>query len=368
MANIIDYIEWRGDLTFGQSPFNEVDNLLLSTAAFVDFHGIVSAEPWGMPVKLSVCEERYREKYPEGRYYGVAIPAELEKVFRMMASSARYREIYLTCYVSDLNEKEGKQFGAVSMVLPDNSIFISYRGTDDTITGWREDFNLSHTFPVPSQEAALQYLETVASFHRGDIRLGGHSKGGNLAVYAAAMCSAEVKRRIVNAFSNDGPGFMAEFIASEEFRSVESRVVSYVPQSSVVGMLLYHSERFHVIESTQQLGILQHDPLSWKVMGPSFVHRKNLSGVGERHRESFRAALDGMDTERRRKFTDLVFEIIAATEAKTLTELSEAKLRNAMIMLKAFNELGREEKDEILSFVKALAATSGAAAPNGVKK
>lgn len=359
MANIMDYLEWRGDLSFEKSPFNEVDNLLLSTAAFIDFHGIVAADPWGMPVKLSVCAEKYTEKYPEGRYYGVAIPGEIEKVFRKLASSPRFRDLYMTCYVSDLNEKEEKQFGAVTMVLPDNSIFISYRGTDDTITGWREDFNLSHTFPVPSQEAALGYLERVASFHRGKIRLGGHSKGGNLAVYAAAMCREEIKARIIHAFSNDGPGFVAEFIRSEEFRSVESRVITFVPQSSVVGMLLYHNEDYHVIESTKQLGILQHDPLSWKVLGTSFVHLKGLSNVGERHRESFRTVLDGMDTERRRRFTKIVFEIIAATEARTLTELSEGKLRNAMIMLKAFNELSREEKDELWSFVKALVTTGG---------
>ncbi len=357
MANIVDYIEWRGDLSFEKSPFNEVDNLLLSTAAFIDFHGIVSADPWGMPVKLSQSEERYREKYPEGRYYGVAIPAEIEKVYRKMAQSVRFRDIYLTSYVSDFSETEGKQFGAVTMVLPDNSLFISYRGTDDTITGWREDFNLSFMFPVPSQTHALSYLETVASFHRGGIRLGGHSKGGNLAVYAAAMCAHEVKKRIIHAYSNDGPGFVEEFLESEEYRSVENRIVTYVPQSSVVGMLLYHSENYHVIESTGQLGIQQHDPLSWKVLGTSFVHRDGLSGIGLRHRDNFRQMFDGMDTDRRRRITEIVFEIIAATEAKTLTELSEGKIRNAMLMLKAFNELSREEKDEVWRFVKALAAS-----------
>lgn len=358
MANIIDYIEWRGDLTFEKSPFNEVDNLLLSTAAFIDFHGIVSADPWGMPVKLSVCAEKYREKYPEGRYYGVAIPGQIEMVFRKLAESVRFRDLYMTCYVSDFDEKEEKQFGAVTMVLPDNSIFISYRGTDDTITGWREDFNLSHTFPVPSQEAALQYLETVASFHRGDIRLGGHSKGGNLAVYAAAMCRGEIKKRIIRAFSNDGPGFVEEFIHSEEYRSLEDRVTTYVPQSSVVGMLLSNGGRYDVIESTKPLGVLQHDPLSWKVLGPSFIHLDNLSAVGLRHRNNFRQVLDGMDTERRRKFTEIVFQIIAATEAKTLTELTDAKLRNAMLMLKAFNELDREEKEEIRNFIKGLTGTA----------
>jgi len=358
MANIIDYLEWRGDLTFAQSPFNEVDNLLLSTAAFIDFHGIVSAEPWTMPVKMSVCAERYRRKYPKGRYYGVVIPAQIENVFRKLAESVRFRDLYLTCYVSEFDEKEEKQFGAVTMVLPDNSIFISFRGTDDTITGWREDFNLSHTFPVPSQESALRYLETVASFHRGDIRLGGHSKGGNLAVYAAAMCDYEIKRRIINAYSNDGPGFVERFIRSEEFRSVEQRVITYVPQSSVVGMLLYHNEGYRVIESTGMLGVQQHDPLSWKVLGTSFVHLEELSETGKRHKDGFRKVLDGMDTERRRRFTEIVFEIIAATEAKTLTELSEGKLRNAMLMLKAFNELSKEEKDEIRYFIKGIVSVN----------
>jgi len=357
MANIVDYIEWRGDLTFAQSPFNEVDNLLLSTAAFIDLSGVVSPDPWGMPVKLSVCAEKYREKYPDGRYYGVAIPAAMGDIFQKMARSTRFGGIYVTCYVSDLNEAEGKQFGAVTMVLPDNSIFISYRGTDDTITGWREDFNLSFTMPVPSQRAAAAYLETVAAFHRGEIRLGGHSKGGNLAVYAAAVCDPEVKKRIITAYSNDGPGFMSEFITSPEFRSVEKRVVSYVPQSSVVGMLLYHSESYRVIGSTGQLVLLQHDPLSWKVLGPSFVHLDSLSEVGQRHKAAFRRLLDGMDLDHRRRFTQILFEIIDATEAKTLTELNDARLKNALIMLKAYNDLPREEKEELRNFIRGLVNT-----------
>ncbi len=354
MANVIDYIEWRGDLTFRQSPFNEVDNLLLSTAAFIDFHGIVSADPWGMPVKLSVCGEKYRERYPTGKNYGVVVPAEIEKIFYKMAKSPRFREIYMTCYVSDLNEAEGKQFGAVTMVLPDNSIFISYRGTDDTITGWREDFNLSYTLPVPSQKAALEYLETVASFHRGDIRLGGHSKGGNLAIYAAAMCRGEIKERILHAYSNDGPGFMEDFIRSEAFRSVEKRVVTYVPQSSVVGMLLYHNEDYHVIESDQSMGVLQHNPLSWKVLGTFFIHLDSLSAVGMRHKDGFRKVFDGMDVERRRRFCEIVFQIIDASEAKTITELTETKLKSAMLMLKAYNDLPREEKEEIREFIRSM--------------
>lgn len=354
MANLVDYIEWRGDLSFRQSEFNEVDNLLLSTAAFVDLYGIISSDPWGMPMKLSVCEEKYREKYPEGRYYGLTIPAEMGNIFHKMAKSVRFRDIYVTYYCSDLNEKEGKQFGALTLVLPDNTIFISYRGTDDTITGWREDFHLSFTCPVPSQQAAVEYLETIASFHRGDIRLGGHSKGGNLAVYAAAMCNPEVKKRIINAYSNDGPGFTSEFISSAAFKSVEKRVITYVPQSSVIGMLLAHNEEYRVIESTNQTGLLQHDPLSWKVLGPSFVHLDSLSAMGIRHKESFKQLLDGMDNDHRRRFTDILFEIIDATEAKTLTELSDAKLKNALIMIKAYNELEKDEKEELRNFIRSL--------------
>jgi len=354
MANIVDYLEWRGDLSFEQSGFNEVDNLLLSTMSFIDLSEIVASEPFGMPVKLDYCERIYREKYPNGRYYGLTIPAVIGTIFRKAARSTRFKDIYLTYYRSELDEEEGKQFGAVTLVLPDNSIFISFRGTDDTITGWKEDFQLSYTCPVPAQQSALDYLEAVASFHRGAIRLGGHSKGGNLSVYAAAMCSPETKKRIINAYSNDGPGFTTEFISSIEFKSVEKRVVTYVPQSSVVGMLLAHNEEYQVIESTNQTGLFQHDPLSWKVLGPSFVHLDSLSKEGLKNKESLKKLLDGMDNEHRRRFTDVLFQIIEATEAKTLTELSDAKLKNVLIMLKAYNDLEKDEKEELRGFIRSL--------------
>lgn len=354
MANLLDYIDWRGDLTFRQSAFNEADNLALSMAAFVELSGVVPSEPWGMPVKLSVCAEKYREKYPEGRYYGLTAPANLDDIFYRIATSPRFRDLYATAFVSDLDEAAGKQFGAATLVLPDNSLFLSFRGTDDAIVGWREDFALSYACPVPSQKAAAEYLESVAAFHRGDIRLGGHSKGGNLAVYAAVSCKPEIQSRILRVYNNDGPGFTPEFLASDAFRAMESRIVTYVPQSSVVGMLLSHNEDYQVIESSGQGGILQHDPLSWEVRGTSFVHLDGLSAEGRKSRDRFRRLLDGMDVDRRRRFTEIVFEIVEATEAKTLTELSEARLKNALIMIRAYNELEREEKEELRSFIRRL--------------
>lgn len=354
MANLVDYLEWRGDLTFEQAPFNEVDNLLLSAASFVDLLGVVSSEPWGMPVKLSACEERYREKYPNGRYYGLTIPASLGPVFRKMAGCARFSDVYVTFYCSELDEEEGKQFGAVTLVLPDNSLFVSFRGTDDTLTGWREDFRLGYECPVPSQKAALRYLEEAASFHRGPIRVGGHSKGGNLAVYAGAMASYSVQRRILAVYSNDGPGFPEEFQASAGYHAIAGRVQAFVPQSSVVGLLFWSGGGYQVIESTGQMGILQHDPLSWKVLGPSFVHLDSLSEEGLRHDAAFRSLFQSMDREKRRRFVEVLFEVVEATGAKTLTEISASKVRSAMLMLKAYNDLDKEEKEVVWEFFRAL--------------
>ena len=185
MSNLLDYIAWRGDLSFSASPFNEVDNLLFSMLSFVDLEGIVPGQVQSGPVRLEESCQAYFHRYPEGGSFGVLIPEMTGELFRQAAACRRYREVYLTCYRNELDEDERKQFAAVTFLLPDNSLFAAFRGTDDTLTGWYEDFQLSFLSPTPSQQAAVSYLEEVAGLFRGDIRLGGHSKGGNLALYAA---------------------------------------------------------------------------------------------------------------------------------------------------------------------------------------
>ncbi len=361
MPNVFDYLKWRGDLSFEASPFCEVDNLVFSMLSFIDFSDIVADEPLGNPVKLTDCLREYRMKYPNGERFGRVIPEETGELFVRAAESVRYSDVYASFYISETNEDEFMQFAAVTFILPDNSIFVSFRGTDDTIVGWREDFNLSFTHPVMSQKKAVEYLTDIAAVYSGDIRTGGHSKGGNLAVYSAVFAPAYVRRRVAAAYSNDGPGFVREVIESPEFTEMTERICTIVPQSSVIGLLLEHKEKYCVIESSvsDSQGLFQHDPFSWSVIGPSFVHLDGLSKQGRRHDEVLGGWLDSITHEERRRFTETLFGLISSTGAKTLSDLSVDQVGKIGAAIRAYGELDRETKDNMFMFVKKLAEASG---------
>ena len=360
MPNIFDYLIWRGDLSFAAAPFNEVDNLILSMLSFMEYRDIVPSALLGTPVKLSECLRRYEENFPAGEDFGVIIPPETADLFRRAASSVRFSEIYAAYYrnVTDEDENHPMQFAAVTFILPDNSVFIAFRGTDDSLVGWREDFNLSFTCPTRSQELAAGYTADVASVYRGDIRIGGHSKGGNLAVYAAAYVPPHVQPRILAAYSNDGPGFLGHVLESPQYRAVAERVITLVPQSSVIGMLLEHDGDYHVIESTIQNGLFQHDPFSWSVAGPQFIHLDGLSKQGQRHDRVLRSWLSKLDADERRKFTETLFSVLESTGAKTVSDLTEGRLNSIGVILRTFGNLDRETKDQVYDFIKRLAESA----------
>lgn len=185
-------------------------------------------------------------------------------LLKLLAENRRYRNMKLTYYVNQIENESQMQFSAVTVQISKKLHFVSYRGTDNTLVGWKEDFNMSFTCPVPAQKSAVEYLEQVASKTTGELILGGHSKGGNLAVYAAAFCKQALQGRIATVYNFDGPGFSQKVIKAEGYINICNKVTTYVPQSSIVGMLLEHEEKYTIIHSNQ-LGIMQHDIYSWMV-------------------------------------------------------------------------------------------------------
>ncbi len=361
MPNIFDYLSWRGDLTFGNAPFNEVDNLILSMLSFIEYRDIVPSEVLGTPKRLSECLRQYEQHFPNGEDLGAVVPSETTELFRRAASCPRFSEVYAAYYVNRTDDVEPMQFAAVTYILPDNSIFIAFRGTDDTLAGWHEDFNLSFTCPIRSQEQAAAYVTDVAAVYRGDIRMGGHSKGGNLSVYSAAFAPPHVQSRIVTAYSNDGPGFLAPVLSSDEYRRVADRIVTFVPQSSMIGMLLEHSGDYHVIESTLRNGLFQHDPFSWSVLGARFIHLDSLSKQGKRNDQVLRSWLSKLDSGERRQFTETLFSVLESTGAKTISDLTEGRLGSIATILRSFGNLDREVKEQLYEFLKRLTESVGAA-------
>ena len=350
MANLLDYLDWRGDLTLAQAPFNDVDNLILAELSFVDFNGIVPGPGQGAGVPLSVAAERFFARVPAGEDIdmGVLVPDDIPVMLRKMAASNRFRDMKLSCFVDWLDTEKAEQFAALTIETGDGLLYLSFRGTDDTLAGWKEDFHMACLPEVPAQRKAVEYTRTVAKqYPRRRLRLGGHSKGGNLAVYSAVYCPVSIQRRIQTVWSNDGPGFHNEILDLPEHIRVEDRIVSIVPKSSVVGMLLEHEEDYIVVDSSQQ-GLMQHDGFSWEVLGDHFIRLRSVTRQGRLNDLTLKEWVHNMPLEQREKFVDGLFEVLSASGAVTLTDLKEESFKAAGAMVKAMKDMEKDTRDALL--------------------
>lgn len=325
MANILDYIEWRGDLSMEDSPFNEVDNLILSEFSYLDMSDIVSQDMSDEPITLSTAVERFfQDKDPQELSLGLILPGAIFDMAKLMAKATRFKDLLLWGFVNHVDRSSELQFSAICIDIDHRTTFVSYRGTDDTIIGWKEDFNMALNPHVPSQLMAADYVETVAHHTKNKLILGGHSKGGNLAVFAAANACRRTCKRILQVYSNDGPGFSTGFLSSEGYERIKDRVVSIVPQGSIVGLLLEHLED-HIVVASSSRGVLQHDGYSWLVKGNRFVRSSGLDQESLLINRTVNSWLSTMDDAQKRQFADSLFDILFSSDATTLEELNKDK-------------------------------------------
>lgn len=338
MANIFDYMDWR-DLDLSKVEFNEIDNLILARLSYFPFDELIKNEE---EITIQEAYKRYKEKGTTGRI----LQTEDIDFFPILANSVRFGKMRLTNYINKIEESTEKQFSAITIIMPDNTIYVSFRGTDNTIVGWKEDFNMSFSQIVASQIEAVSYLENTSKKYKEKIRVGGHSKGGNLAVFASAFCKDEIKQRIIEVYNNDGPGFCDKVVQSYEYRSILSRVHTYIPQTSIIGRLLNHEEKTTIINSTET-GIMQHDLYSWQVLGGEFV-KDELTNSSKFIDKTITDWLKAVEPKQRELFIDTLFEILNATEAKTLTEISNNKLASAKAIIKTYQNIDPEIKEMML--------------------
>ena len=355
MANILDYLNWRGDLTLAQSPFNEVDNLILAELSFVNFTGIVPGPGEGEGVPLHAAAEAFFRSHEGGDMgMGVLVPDEIPTLLRKMAECPRFREMKVNCFCDHLDVRKAEQFAAVTVELGDGSIYLSFRGTDDTIAGWKEDFLLGCQPEVPAQKKAVAYVKAMAGqYPQRKLMLGGHSKGGNLAVYGGIFVPLAIQRRISAVWSNDGPGFYGAVLETPQHARLEGRIHSIIPKSSVVGMLLEHEESYTVVDSNQT-GLLQHDGFSWQVLGTSFVTLRQVSRQGRRNDLALKEWVRRLPLDQREKFVDGLFEVLTASGATTLTDLKEDGFRAAGAMVRAMKDMEKDTRDALFNALATL--------------
>lgn len=330
MGTLFDYLNWRGDLTFSQSPMNEVDGMIFSLLTYLDMKGIVPDSHGDVSVPIKAAVNAFAAKYPNYKKMslGVIVPKEILKLFRAVKTTRRFANVEMCAHVNIIDTQKEMQFSATTFLPDDGTVLVAFRGTDDTIIGWKENFNMSFLPVVPAQVAATEYLERAAGHLKGEIRLTGHSKGGNLAVYATTHCQPKTQKRILRAWSFDGPGFGTEILSDPDYIEMRPVIRSLVPQSSVVGMLLEHDENYTVVKS-RQAGLFQHDGFSWNVMGNSFVHLQTVTGECKRIDRTLNEWIKNMTPEQREQFTDALYQMISVNNAATLTDLvklSKSKL------------------------------------------
>lgn len=352
-TNLFDYLKWRGDLSFTENKFNEVDNLVLSIISYMDFSGIVPEDISSEGITLNDAEKRLQKQRRDKQKLGLILPPKICDFVKDASTSERYGKIRLLGYTDKTDETLGLQFSAITFLLPDKTLFISYRGTDDSLVGWKENFNMSFTFPVPAQKNAVEYLLKVAGARRGRIRLGGHSKGGNLAIWASVNAGARIQKRIIAAYNNDGPGFVERITELREYLNIEDRLFTFVPESSVIGMLLEHSEDYVIIKSSQAT-LWQHDPFSWVIEGAGFTKAKKLSGFSRHIDKTLTEWLSSLPHKERQHITGVIFDVLGSTGAKTLSDVNAGMLKNLGTMIKSLNNVDKPTKDRLLQLFKKL--------------
>ena len=348
MANIIDYIAWRGDIPLDQVPLGEVDALLLSYLAYMPYDGIVPPAVDGLRVSLADAALELVKRYRcEGIQLAYTIGDSDEndcKLLEMLAGSKRFAQIELCGYVDYYDQEGQEQFSAVTFVLPDQSLFLGFRGTDSTVVGWKENFNMSFTGEVPSQRDAVAYTEAVYGKLKRPLFLGGHSKGGNLAVYAGMFVRDDVKAAVKHAYNFDGPGFNEQIAASAKFKSLAGRVHTYVPEASLVGILMWHSEPFTIIDS-DSISVFQHDVYTWQLMGSKFIKAERTSESSCFADSVLKAWLMDLPAKQRESFVNGIYSVISAGKGKNLGDLLEG--RSLLAMLKALGSLDDKTRGDV---------------------
>ena len=318
---IIDYVK-KELRTFAEHPFGEVDSLVLAQFSYIHLGNVIAAPAAGIVRKPLTLQQLYRAECFPHYFSDQPDAVRNRKLLAACAASPRFRDIGIAYYEQDFDETREKQFCAMTFFISADTAYLAFRGTDATLVGWKEDFNMAFLTPVPSQEAALNYTLSVAKLVRGQLMLGGHSKGGNLAVYAAMMSPQRLQNRIVSIYSHDGPGFRDNVFASDGYLRISDRIHKTLPQSSLVGMLLEHQENYSIVESTA-VGIVQHNPYSWVIRDGDFVRLTTLTSGADYLNRTLSDWLSGLPNEQREQFVDALYSVISSTNLTSFTELRD---------------------------------------------
>lgn len=351
MADFFDYLNWRGDLSFEKVPFNKIDALLLAHVTYSIFDGVVPESFSKKKTFAQVARDFTKTAdYEERINIGFLINKRTAELMFKCAECERYRNVQLCGFRNIYSEEKTEQFAAVTYLV-DGKPVIALRGTDDTITGWKEDFNIAWQDQIPAQKDALLYFKEAAEAFKGSFVLTGHSKGGNLVINTAVKCSKTLQKRIKEIYNFDGPGFSRDFFEQEAYKNVENKIFSFYPGFSVVGMIFHHPKNFEIVKS-EGFAFWQHDAMSWQIMGADFINEASFTDESKLFYKAFNEWIDKLDNSQRHNFVDTLFGILEASGAKTNSDIEKEAVKSTAKMIAAYAELDKARRKEMLKILK----------------
>lgn len=360
VTTVFDYLRWRGDLTFAQDAFNEVDNLILCIITYLNFRRFPELRSRDAD-KAVLMSDIVPRMTAEDEQQGLS-PNNYIPLMKLAAESCRFAPVRLIGYETVRDETREMQLDALSFLLPDGTLFCAFMGTDRSLVGWKENLNLSYMDAVPAQIGAVEYVEDMAwRCPERPVRIGGHSKGGNLAAYAAIHIPEALQARMLDAYNNDGPGFRRDVTDTAEYRRIAAKLHTYIPAASIVGVLLEHTEDYTVVASSSR-AIMQHEPLTWGVLGSRFIRQEARSEFGKASDDVVREWLASLSPQEREKFSNALFDMF--TQGGTVQSLEDVRQSELLkrlaadekqrgIVSEALRRLMADVKDELLRTAEA---------------
>lgn len=356
MGTVLGYLEKYGNYSFQEMPMTEVDSLALCLLSYLKYEGMVPDVRENKPPVVL----RSLEQHPdfEKLFADVRFEKSNRALVSRMLKGKRFGDLRLNCYVNVIEEQWETQFSAVTFILDDDTVYVAYRGTDETIIGWKEDFNMTFLSPVPGQEMSVWYLNAVANSLSGPLYLGGHSKGGNLAVYSAMNCEPEVQERLIRIYSLDGPGFRPEILEKCGYDKIADRVVKILPNSSMIGMVFESDMHFQVVK-TKTFGLAQHDLYTWQVVANHLVRANDIYERRKQIDNNLNEWILSLDEQQLRTFADTLYQVISASQTDNLIDFTAEWRKSMNGIIAALKEVDDETKDALKKMIWSLFEIAG---------
>lgn len=328
LNTLFDYLEWRGDMTMLENPMNEVDSLIFCAFAYFRIEKVLT---YLESVSIKELYKRYQKVREESLF-----TKNQNRLFKSLSESKRFQSVLVTHYFHIVDKEIDMQISGMTFVLPNDTLYVAFKGTDETITGWKEDFDLSYKDVIPSQKKAVSYLNEILSSFVRPVYVGGHSKGGNLAMYASLFCKDS--DLIVKVYNNDGPGFSKKILETDNYQKGKEKIVTFIPSASIVGNIFDKDTKTFIIKS-KQIGVLQHDLYSWLVLQNHFVYTKEMNNYAKNISNALNQALLHISNEDKQKAISFLYELLESWNVENIEKTAITILEKYNFQPKDFSFL-----------------------------